>query len=190
MSNEMGKAYIEWCRFRLMSHYWPRVEKCLASLSEEEVWWRQHETNNSVGNLVLHLTGNLRQFILAGIGRAPDTRDKPREFAERKQIPKEQLLRDLHLALEQTDSTLADLDTNRFLDTTIVQGKQRTLLEVIAVVEDHFALHVGQIIFITLKYVSATTGATGTPVQGAARSATPNCIGPVVMLFWPWRAGG
>ena len=149
MNDDLGKAYVEWCRFRLMNHYWPRVEKCVAALSDDEIWWRQHETNNSVANLVLHLTGNLKQFILAGVGGAPDTRDKPREFAERQHITKEQLSRDLRSALQETDGTLARFDPNRLLDITTVQEKQRTYLEVIAVVVDHFALHAGQIIYIT-----------------------------------------
>lgn len=149
MSDDLGKAYVDWSRFRLMSHYRPRVEKCIDALSDDDIWWRQHETNNSVGNLVLHLTGNLRQFIVAGVGGAPDTRDKPREFAERQRIKKEQLIRDLQSALQETDTALARFDPNRLLDITTVQEKQRTFLEVIAVVVDHFALHAGQIIYIT-----------------------------------------
>jgi len=149
MNNEFGKAYIEWCRFRLMKQYWPRVERCISELTEEEVWWRQHESNNSVGNLVLHLTGNLRQFILSGVGSMKDTRNKDHEFAERQRIPKEELIRELQKALLAADDTLSQLDEARLLETTTVQDRERPVFEVIAVVVEHFALHCGQIIYIT-----------------------------------------
>jgi len=149
MSNDLGRPYIEWCRFRLMNHYWPCVERCVHELSNDDLWWREHETNNSVGNLLLHLTGNLNQFILAGIGGAADTRNKPQEFSERSQIAKEELLRRLGDALRETDRTLALLEAVRLLSKTRVQDRERSILEVLSVVLEHFALHVGQIIYIT-----------------------------------------
>jgi uncharacterized damage-inducible protein DinB len=149
MNNEFGKAYIEWCRFRLMKQYWPRVERCVSELTEEDVWWRQHESNNSIGNLMLHLTGNLRQFILSGVGGMDNTRNKDKEFSERQKIPKEELIRGLKQALLAADDTLSQLDAARLLETTTVQDRVRPIFEVIAVVVDHFALHCGQIIYIT-----------------------------------------
>jgi len=149
MNDDFGKMYIEWCRFRLMQQYWPRVERYVSELSEEEVWWRQHETNNSVGNLMLHLTGNLGQFVLSGIGGTKDTRIKEKEFSERRRIPKEELVRGLKQALSAADTTLSQLDPSRLLETTTVQDRERRIFEVIAVVVEHFALHCGQIIYIT-----------------------------------------
>ena len=149
MNNEFGKAYIDWCRFRLMKQYWPRVESCMSELTDEEVWWRQHETNNSVGNLILHLTGNLRQFILSGVGGAKDLRNKDKEFSERQRISKEELIQELQEALFAADETLSRLDAGRLLETTIVQDRERRIFEIIAVVVEHFALHCGQIIYIT-----------------------------------------
>ena len=148
-NSELGKAYVEWCRFRLQKQYWPRVERCIAELTEEEIWWRQHETNNSVGNLVLHLTGNLGQFILSGIGGKKDTRNKEREFSERQGIPKAELIRGLRDALFAADDTLSKLDGARLLETTTIQERSRPLFEVLAVVVEHFSLHCGQIIYIT-----------------------------------------
>ena len=149
MSDEFRKSYIDWCRFRLMNQYWPRVERCVAELSQEEIWWRQHESNNSVGNLILHLTGNLRQFILSGVEGAKDTRDKDQEFAERENLPKEELIRGLKDALLATDETLSRLDPSRLLESTNVQNRSRAIFEVLAVVVEHFAMHCGQIIYIT-----------------------------------------
>ena len=149
MSDEFGKSYIDWCRFRLMNQYWPRVERCVAELSEGEIWWRQHESNNSVGNLVLHLTGNLKQFMLSGVGGAKDTRDKDQEFADRQRIPKDELIRGLKDALAATDEVLSHLEASRLLEMTRVQNRDRAVFEVLAVVVEHFALHCGQIIYIT-----------------------------------------
>lgn len=149
MSDDLGKPYIDWCRFRLMSHYGQRLRRCVEELSNDDIWWREHETNNSAGNLLLHLTGNLNQFVLAGIGGAPDTRNKPQEFSERQQISKDDLLRRLNDALLETDRTLARLDPARLLDKTRIQDRDRSVFEVLSVVLEHFALHVGQIIYIT-----------------------------------------
>jgi hypothetical protein len=132
-----------------MKQYWPRVECCVSELTEEEVWWRQYETNNSVGNLMLHLTGNLRQFILSGVGGMKDIRNKDHEFTDRQRIPKDELTRGLRQALLAADDTLSRLDAARLLENTTVQGRERPVFEVLAVVVEHFALHCGQIIYIT-----------------------------------------
>lgn len=148
MSEVTGAAYLAWCRYRLVSHYWPRVQRCLVGLSDEQIWWREYESNNSAGNLVLHLVGNLNQFVLAAFGGAPDTRDKDREFSERVPVSEEELLRKLETTLRDADTVLAQFKPERFLETTLLQGRERTYLEVLAIVLEHFALHTGQIIYI------------------------------------------
>jgi len=148
MNDGTAAAYLAWCRFRLLNHYWPRVQRCLIELPNEQIWWREHESNNSVGNLVIHLVGNLNQFILATFGGAPDTRDKEREFSERDPISKEELLRRLEAVLRESDAILAQFSPARFSEKTILQGRERSYLEVLAMVLEHFALHTGQIIYI------------------------------------------
>ncbi|MGH9651714.1 MAG: hypothetical protein ACRD3I_14770, partial [Terriglobales bacterium] len=59
--------------------YLPRIARCLSLLSEGEIWWRPHRTSNSVGNLLLHLEGNVRQWIISGLGGAPDRRERDTE---------------------------------------------------------------------------------------------------------------
>lgn len=148
MSEAFGQAYLEWCRFRLVNHYWPRIQRSVQELTQEEVWWRAHETNNSVGNLLLHLTGNLNQFVRSVFGGAPDLRNKEGEFSERIEHPKDELLRDLELALREADRVLAKFDSERFSETTILQGRERSYLEILSIVLEHFALHTGQILYI------------------------------------------
>src|SRR5437763_5438710 len=69
-----------------------RIKHCLRQLNDEQIWRRPHPSLNSIGNLTLHLCGNLRQWIVAGIGGAADIRDRPAEFAERGPVPKTDLL--------------------------------------------------------------------------------------------------
>src|SRR5690349_1765795 len=79
-----------------------RIGHCLGQLTDEQVWRRSGPGLNSIGNLILHLGGNLRQWIVAGLGGAPDVRNRPAEFAEREPIPKEELLRSLEAVVEET----------------------------------------------------------------------------------------
>ena len=148
MSDEFGRAYLDWCRFRLMEHYWPRIQQCVTELDEQDIWSRAHETNNSVGNLLLHLTGNLQQFVLATIGGAPDLRNKDLEFGARDRISKEMLINELQRTLNESDGVLAQFDPSRLLDHMTLQNRERPYLEIIAIVIEHFALHTGQIIYI------------------------------------------
>jgi hypothetical protein len=148
MSEKTGEAYLDWCRFRLVNHYWPRVQRCLVELSDDQIWWREHESNNSAGNLVLHLVGNLNQFVLAAFGGAPDVREKEKEFSGRDRIPKAELLRRLEEALRSSDAILSQFNPGRFHEMTVLQGRERTYLEILSIVLEHFALHTGQIIYI------------------------------------------
>ncbi|HCA78670.1 MAG TPA: hypothetical protein DEP53_02945 [Bacteroidetes bacterium] len=148
MNEAAGAEYLAWCRSRLLSHYWPRVQRCVNELSNEQIWWREHDSNNSVGNLVLHLAGNLNQFILSAFGGAPDTRDKEMEFSERTPVSREFLLKKLETTLRDSDKILSLFNPDRFSDKTVLQGRERTYLEVLAIVLEHFALHTGQIIYI------------------------------------------
>src|SRR5688572_6709918 len=81
-----------------------KIKHCLGQLNEEQVWWRPSESMNSVGNLMLHLAGNLRQWIVSGIGGANDTRNRPGEFAERGPIAKAELLRRLEQAVSDAQA--------------------------------------------------------------------------------------
>jgi uncharacterized damage-inducible protein DinB len=145
----LGKEYISYCRNRLMKEYLPRVKRCLEELSENDIWWRAHETDNSVGNLILHLSGNVRQWITTGIGGGKDTRDRPKEFSERGPIPKEELWMKLESTLHEADRMLERFDTTKMLEVRHIQKYDVTCLEAISHVVEHFAQHLGQIIYIT-----------------------------------------
>ncbi|MBF8248277.1 MAG: hypothetical protein HW374_1077 [Bacteroidetes bacterium] len=149
MNEEFAKQHMEFCRKKLLQEYLPRIQCCVSELSEEDVWWRAHESDNSIGNLLLHLSGNVRQWIISGVGEAKDLRERQKEFDERKHLSKAELLQKLETTLEEADSVLEKLDLSRLLEIRHIQKYDVTCLEAISHVVEHFSGHVGQIIYIT-----------------------------------------
>jgi uncharacterized damage-inducible protein DinB len=143
------QVFIEEARQFLLKDYLPKIEKCLELLSEEDLWWRAHETDNSVGNLLLHLAGNIRQWIVSGIGGVPDRRERQKEFDQREPLSKSEILARLRAALNETDQTLAAMNTTEILKPRFIQITNRTPLQAIFHVVEHFAYHTGQIVYIT-----------------------------------------
>ena len=129
--------------------YLLRIQQCLTELSEEDIWWRAHETDNSIGNLILHLSGNIRQWIISSIGGVPNTRNRAQEFAEREHLPKTELLKKIESTIIEADSTLKNLDSNKLLERRVIQGLDVTCLDAISHVVEHVAQHLGQIIYVT-----------------------------------------
>ena len=78
--------FIEASRTTLSGDYLPKLRKFAAVILEEDLWWRPNKASNSAGNLVLHLCGNARRWIVAGVAGAPDTRDREAEFAQRGEV--------------------------------------------------------------------------------------------------------
>ncbi len=126
-----------------------RIEDCVSRLTAEQIWSRGSEVENSVGNLMLHLAGNLQQWIVAGVGGSPDTRDRDAEFARRDPVDVEELLRVLRGAVGEADSTLAGLTDDELLTKRRIQAYEVTVLHAVSHVVDHFAEHSGQIIWAT-----------------------------------------
>lgn len=118
-------------------------------LSEEEIWWRPNRASNSIGNLTLHMAGNVQQWIISGLGGAPDRRIRDLEFAERGPVSRRFLLARLRNSVTQACRVLEDLLPDALAQRYTIQGFQVTGLEAIAHVVEHFAYHSGQIIFVT-----------------------------------------
>jgi uncharacterized damage-inducible protein DinB len=127
----------------------PRIVECLQQLSEEEIWWRPNSASNSAGNLVLHLCGNVRQWIISGLGGAEDKRERDREFAERGPIPRQALVTQLRRTVRDACRVLAKLSDDSLLRKHEIQGYQVTGLDAAFRVAEHFGHHTGQIIYIT-----------------------------------------
>jgi len=133
----------------------PRIEACLGRLTDEQVWARGQETENAIGNLVLHLCGNVRQWIISSIGGAPDHRQRDSEFAARGGTSKVQLLERLSTTVEEAVAVIRALPAERLAERRVIQGYEVSVLEAIYHVVEHFSMHAGQIIFITKMLTSA-----------------------------------
>src|SRR3989442_11466293 len=79
---DVHTAFLEFSRKKLLEHYWPRLRSCVESLSDEQVWWRPNEASNSIGNLILHLNGNVRQWLVSSFKLFGDARNHPVEFSQ------------------------------------------------------------------------------------------------------------
>ena len=134
----------------MVGQFWPRICACLESLTDEQVWWRPNESSNSVGNLLLHLNGNLRQWILSGLGGEKDVRDRDSEFEERGPIPVSDLRARLEATIGAVDMTLSGLTATDLLKKRSIQtSKEVSGLDAVYHVTEHFAMHYGQILYIT-----------------------------------------
>lgn len=146
-------------RRHLVEDFLPKIRACLEKLSEEEIWWRPNPESNSVGNLLLHLSGNVRQWIIASLGGLPDRRQRSREFSEQGPIAKEQLLQNLEETVEEALQVLSRLDATALLETRKIQASENVSgLQAVLHVVEHFSYHTGQIVYVTKMLKSEDLG--------------------------------
>ena len=151
----IAQAFLARASEFLLGDYLPKIERCLEKLNDEQIWWRANEESNSIGNLILHLCGNARQWIVCGVGSAPDARNRDAEFEQRDVIPRNELLALLRTTLSDVQSTLQSVDPSTLLEHRKIQGNDVDLLEAIFHVTEHFSMHAGQIFLLT-KLLTAT----------------------------------
>lgn len=147
--NEIGRAFISQSQYHLAEDFLPKIERCLGLLSDQQIWWRANEQSNSIGNLLLHLNGNVRQWIVCGLGDATDIRDRDSEFARRDVIPTADLFAKLKQTVGEAVAVLGRLDPNALLEKRRIQGLEVSTLEAVLHVVEHFSMHAGQIVYIT-----------------------------------------
>jgi hypothetical protein len=165
---DIGQAYLTAARQRLAACH-DRIRHCIFQLDDTQVWWRPAPAMNSIANIVLHLCGNLRQWIVAGVGGA-DVRNRPQEFAEQGPIPTADLLGRLEQVVREADSALARLDGGRLLEPRRIQGFDETALSAIFGSLAHLAGHTQEIVYITRLQCGDAyrfAWAPATPEQGA-----------------------
>ena len=147
-SSDTARRFLSQARHHLNDDYLPKIRRCLEVLSRDDVWWRAHENSNSIGNLVLHLCGNIRQWIVSGLGGEEDRR-RPVEFSRRRPVPKDQLLEMLETTVQEATQVLDSLSEQDLATTRRIQVYDVTGLQAVLHVVEHFAYHTGQIIYIT-----------------------------------------
>ena len=148
-SNSLGAVALESLRGRIVRILPTQIRACVDELTDEQLWWRPNEHANSVGNLVLHLSGSMRHYLSRGVGGINYHRDRPAEFAERGPLPKAQLLAILDETIDQAAQVFVSFDTSRFLEPTEEQNYVPTVFDLIFNIAIHLATHTGQIVYVT-----------------------------------------
>jgi len=156
--SELGPTFLREIDRRLFDESQARVHRCLDLLDERQVWWRPHEGCNSVGNLVLHLAGNIRQWVIATLGDQPDRRRRDAEFAERGPIPLDELRRCFNDTLDEARRVIGQLDPETLTEIKRVQGFDESIVAILIHVAEHASYHTGQITWITKMLSEADTG--------------------------------
>lgn len=135
-----------------------RIAVCLGKLTEDQIWARGHENENAAANLVLHLAGNLRQWIVSGLGGQPDTRERDREFSTQGGITREALIEKLRATVEEAITVLGGLTPEQLTRTYQIQNRTVSGVEAVLSVVEHFAQHTGQIIYATKNMTGEDLG--------------------------------
>jgi Protein of unknown function (DUF1572) len=140
--------------WKRMTEVFPdQINTCLTSLTDEQLWWTPNEHSNSVGTLVLHISGALRHYVAHRIGGIEFVRDRPREFTQRglSRVELQALFRD---AVKECDQTFARFDPVRFSEPSTEPEFYTILLEDLLGALVHMTVHTGQIVYVT-KMLSA-----------------------------------
>ena len=153
-----SNLFLEFSRIKLLTQYWPRMRECVESLTDEQVWWRPNHASNSIGNLLLHLNGNVQQWLVAPFSATEDTRDRPAEFGQRDVVPAAALIEKLGETLQRASEVLARLTEAELVAMFDIQGYRVSGLEAVYQVVEHFGLHHGQIVYITKMLRAADLG--------------------------------
>jgi uncharacterized damage-inducible protein DinB len=153
----MHEAFLDYSAKKLQQ-LCSRIETCLGTLNQDQVWARGSDNENAVGNLVLHLCGNLRQWIVSGVGGQPDIRDRDAEFSTRGGVPGSDLAQRLHGIVEEAVAVVGVVPAERMMERVMVQKYDVTVLEAIYHVVEHFSMHTGQIIFATKMLTGSDLG--------------------------------
>lgn len=146
MSQSPGlRAAIDECTHQLKDRSLARIEKCLGELSDEEIWHRPNENLVSVGNLILHLCGNVTQWVITTFTDEPDKRVRDLEFETTDPIPKYELLSRISGVVDRACEVIEGLDDEQWAGPQKVQGTDQTGASTVIHAVEHFSYHTGQI---------------------------------------------
>ena len=173
---DIAESFLERSRHFLTYEYRTKLRLAVESIPSDGLWWRPNDQSNSVGNLLLHLAGNVRQWIVSGVGGAADNRFRAAEFEARTGGDAATLLAALDAVLDDADAVLARLTAANLAATRTIQGRDVNVLEAIYHVVEHFSGHVGQIVLIAKMLSSGAirfyedAGGLARPIWGPSRT--------------------
>jgi len=125
-----------------------KINKVLTNLPDAEVWWRPNPASNSIGNLLLHLCGNLTQYVLSSLGGMEDHRERSREFEALGPIPTAELLHKFNVVMEAVYATIISCKEDELMRIRPVQCYQETGISILIHVTEHLSYHTGQIVYL------------------------------------------
>jgi uncharacterized damage-inducible protein DinB len=146
-------AFVERSRYYLGYEYPTKIRLAVSPLDEDAIWHRFNDSANSIGNLLLHLSGNIRQWIVCGVGGKESDRDRASEFAARSGPPRDELLDRLNSTVREADAVIGSLNESDLDRTVTIQGRETTVSGAVYHVVEHFAMHTGQIILLAKIHV-------------------------------------
>jgi hypothetical protein len=146
--SQVATLFLEFSRQKLLGQFWPRLRQSVVTLTDEQVWWRPNAASNSIGNLILHLNGNVTQWLVDSFNRDEDKRSRPAEFATEGGLTAAELLAKLGATMERAALVLDRLTMEELLAPYDIQGYHVHGLDAVYQVVEHFGLHFGQIAYI------------------------------------------
>jgi Protein of unknown function (DUF1572) len=147
-----------------------RIKHCVNQLTDEQTWWRSSADMNSVGNLILHLAGNLRQWIISGVGGEKDTRQRPKEFTERGPIPRKELLARLEAVVAESQATIKKASAENLLRVRTIQSFSVDGFYALFNAIPHFRGHTQEIIHMTRGLLGDAYKYVGAPPEPGLKS--------------------
>jgi uncharacterized damage-inducible protein DinB len=157
MQNAIIKEFLHQSIYR-MNESTARITKCLGQIDENETWQSPNKNCNSIGNLLLHLCGNIRQYIVSALGGVNDTRERDKEFSEKPGQHKAALLSQLANTVSEAITIVKDLEEDRLIKIYSVQGFNLSGIGIIIHVTEHYSYHTGQIAFLTKQITNKDLG--------------------------------
>ena len=149
MNDAVTQALLDSLRTRICRVFPAQIRACVDALTDDQIWWRPNETSNSIGNLVVHLSGSLNHYLNRQIGGIAYERDRPAEFAERRPIPKAELLATFNDMVAKAEQTFAGITLQRLEEPSPEQKMQDYVVQDLLNVASHMSTHTGQIAWIT-----------------------------------------
>ncbi|MCA9015061.1 MAG: DUF1572 family protein [Planctomycetaceae bacterium] len=147
-ADEIAQEYIQES-IHLLEQSLHKIGHCLNQLDLAQIWWRPQPGLNSIGNLILHLCGNLNQWAVCGINRSKDERQREQEFCSEKRLSRDELETLLHRTVEQACQIMQSLSANTLLEKRVIQGFSVSVLGALSHTVPHFVGHTHQIIYLT-----------------------------------------
>jgi uncharacterized damage-inducible protein DinB len=157
--NTGARQFLDESHAFLTKDYMPKIERCVAHLTDEQIWSRSNDASNSIGNLLLHLAGSSRYWAVEVIGGKPVGRIRRQEFEQRDPIPSARLLDQLRAAVREVEDQLAALPEESLLELRTSRDKSWTVLWCVYHIVEHFSMHTGQILSMAKAIVGELTPA-------------------------------